>query len=170
MRKLSVEDINKTSPYTVLEDQKSNGLYFVTAHGVQLIVDFVEDDLINSADCYQFVINNTNNRHSPRDVNVMKTIFAIVNEFFNKNMSALLYICETGDGKQIARSRLFSSWFESYEYTNMFTCMSTSIYDIEGVFNSATLLIPICHPNYKDVINEFAETSALLKDKPNKLH
>ena len=52
----------------------------------------------------------------------------------------------------------------------MFTCMSTSIYDMEGIFNSATLLIPICHPNYKDVINEFAETSALLKDKPNKLH
>ena len=93
MRKLSVEDINKTSPYTVFEDPKSNGLYFVTAHGVQLIVDFVEDDLIHSADCYQFVINNTNNRH----------------------------------------------------------------------------LIPICHPNYKYVINEFAETSALLKDKPNKL-
>ena len=34
MRKLSVEDINKTSPYTVFEDPKSNGLYFVTAHGV----------------------------------------------------------------------------------------------------------------------------------------
>ena len=112
-------------------------------------------------------INNANNRPSPRDIYVQKTILLIISEFFKKNMSALLYICETGDGKQEARSRLFASWFEAYEFSNAFTCMTTSLRDSEGVFNSATLIIPTVHPKYKEVLNEFTETSAILRDKPH---
>ena len=82
------------------------------------------------------VINNANNRSSRRDIYVQKTILQIIGEFFKKNMSALLYICETGDGKQEARIRLFVSWFEAYEFSNAFTCMTTSLRDSEGVFNS----------------------------------
>ena len=142
-------------------------LVFCNKNGIQLVIDFIEDDLIHSAECYQFGINNANNRPSPRDVNVQKTILVIIGEFFKKNMAALLYICETGDGKQEARSRLFASWFEAYEFSNSFTCMTTSIRDSEGVFNSATLIIPTIHPKYKEVLNEFTETSAILRDKPH---
>ena len=167
MNFLNADDINKVSPYMVTIDPVTGFLYFVTKNGTQLTIDFSEDDLIHSAECYQLSINNANNRPSPRDINVQKTIWAIVAEFFNKNMSALLYICETGDGKQESRSRLFSSWFESYEFSNAFTCMTTSLTDAEGVFNSATLIIPNVHPKYSEVLNEFTQTSVILRDKPH---
>ncbi len=167
MNRLCVDDINIVSPYKVFEDTKTNCLYFITKNGVQLVIDFMEDDLIHSAECYQFGINNANNKPSPRDMNIQKTILVIIDEFFNKNMSALLYICETGDGKQQARSRLFASWFEAYEYSKNFTCMTTSLRDAEGVFNSATLIVPTAHPKYKEILNEFTETSAILREKPH---
>ena len=167
MNLLNVDNINKISPYEVNIDPVTGYLYFVTKYGIQLTIDFSEDDLIHSAECYQLSINNANNRPSPRDANIQKTIWAIVAEFFKKNMSALLYICETGDGKQEARSRLFASWFESYEFSNAFTCMTTSLKDAEGIFNSATLIIPNVHPKYRDVLNEFTQTSIILRDKPH---
>mgnify|MGYP003462566981 FL=1 len=167
MNPLSTDEINKRSPYKVCYDYVSDSLYFVTDNNVQLVIDFMEDDLLHSAECYQFCINNANNMQSPRDINVQKTILVIIDEFFKKNMSALLYICETGDGKQKARSRLFASWFEAYEYSSAFTCMTTSLCDAEGVFNSATLIIPTAHPQYKKVLNEFTEASAILRDKPS---
>ena len=167
MNPLDIDEINKLSPYKVNKDPLTGYLYFVTKNGIQLVIDFIDDDLIHSAECYQLGINNANNRPSPRDIYVQKTILLIISEFFKKNMSALLYICETGDGKQEARSRLFASWFEAYEFSNAFTCMTTSLRDSDGVFNSATLIIPNVHPKYKEVLNEFTETSAILRDKPH---
>ena len=74
MNPLDIDEINKLSPYKVNKDPITGYLYFVTKNGIQLVIDFIEDDLIHSAECYQFGINNANNRPSPRDVNVQKTI------------------------------------------------------------------------------------------------
>lgn len=54
---------------------------------------------------------------------------------------------------------------EAYEYSSDFTCMTTSLRDAEGVFNSATLIIPTAHPQYVEILSEFTETSAILRDK-----
>ena len=45
--------------------------------------------------------------------------------------------------------------------------MTTSLTDAEGVFNSATLIIPNVHPKYSEVLNEFTQTSVILRDKPH---
>ena len=76
MNFLNADDINKFSPYMVTIDPVTGFLYFVTKNGTQLTIDFSEDDLIHSAECYQLSINNANNRPSPRDINVQKTITA----------------------------------------------------------------------------------------------
>ena len=54
-----------------------------------------------------------------------------------------------------------------YEFSNAFTCITTSLTDAEGVFNSATLIIPNVHPKYSEVLNEFTQTSIILRDKPH---
>ena len=108
-----------------------------------------------------------NNKKSPRDAKVRDSILAIVDEFFNKNQSTLLYICETGDGKQGMRNRLFDYWFQSYKYKQQFTVLSTSIIDEEGVVNYATLIIKNNHPKLSKVLAEFAESIKLLSQKPD---
>lgn len=75
---------------------------------IEFVIDFMEDDLLKSALSYQLLIGNIGNKKSPRDLKVRDTILIIIEDFFMNNQSALLYICETGDGKQMARGRLFA--------------------------------------------------------------
>ena len=74
---LDIDEINKLSPYKVNKDPLTGYLYFVTKNGIQLVIDFIDDDLIPAAGCYQLGINNANNRPSPRDIYVQKTILLI---------------------------------------------------------------------------------------------
>lgn len=62
-----------------------------------------------------FLSSNVNKIPSPRDLKMRDTVMLIIENFFNMNEAALLYICESGDGKQHMRSRLFEYWFSSYQ-------------------------------------------------------
>lgn len=166
MNKLDTEIINKRSPYLVKE-KNGEGVYeFATKHGVHYFVDFMEDDFLVSSNVYQFSIINANHVSSPRDLNVRDTIIAIVDEFFNKNKSALLYICETSDGRQSLRNRLFVSWFEKDLHKNDFVIMTADVQDAEGIMNYAAVIIPLETPNFEEIITEFKNTIMLFKDKP----
>ena len=79
---------------------------------------------------------------------------AIVEEFFEKNVAALLYICETGDGKQMARGRLFAYWFQSSGQSKVFTTMTSVLMDEEGVENTATLILRNDNPDFDILVSE----------------
>ena len=167
MNALSLESINKRSPYVVGLYSDCGPYLFTSDNGVELAVDFIDDELITKAISYQLVISNVNNRHSPRDKKVQDTILAIVEEFFDRNQAALLYVCETGDGKQMARYRLFSYWFDMFEYSIRYTSLSTSLVDEDGIMNAATIFIRNDNPHLSEIVNEFNETAMLLRHKPD---
>ena len=52
-------------------------------------------------------------------------------EFFSKNEAALLYICETGDGMQKMRHRLFHFWFGVYAEHDEYLFLPQFVYDEE---------------------------------------
>mgnify|MGYP007068985988 FL=1 len=126
----------------------------------------MEDDILLSQNSYQLIIANINNHKSPRDHKVRDTIIAIVDEFSRNNNSTLLYICETGDSKQSMRSRLFEYWFSTYNRKALFTMISSSIVDEEGVVNFATIILRNDNPNLSEIIAEFTESIQLLSQKP----
>lgn len=72
----------------------------MTDNMAEIFISFEKDDILQSGIVYQFGISNPQETKSPRDQKVRNTILAIIEEFFNKNKAALLYICETGDGMQ----------------------------------------------------------------------
>ena len=147
---LSLKRINENSSYPV-ETTGEDGFYqFFTDGGVHYSVGFMEDDILLSQNSYQLIIANINNHKSPRDHKVRDTIIAIVDEFFRNNNSTLLYICETGDSKQSMRSRLFEYWFSTYNRKALFTMISSSIVDEEGVVNFATIILRNDNPNLSD--------------------
>lgn len=78
----------------------------------------------------------------------------------------MLYICETGDGKQAMRNRLFQYWYSHYERKFEFTFLSVSVKDEEGVMNYATLVMRNDNPRYSDVLTDFGQSVQLLNDKP----
>lgn len=163
---LSLKRINENSSYPV-ETTGEDGFYqFFTDGGVHYSVGFMEDDILLSQNSYQLIIANINNHKSPRDHKVRDTIIAIVDEFSRNNNSTLLYICETGDSKQSMRSRLFEYWFSIYNRKALFTMISSSIVDEEGVVNFATIILRNDNPNLSEIIAEFTESIQLLSQKP----
>ena len=166
MNALSIDRINAKTPYQVEKDEVTGSYDFVTDSGVHITVYFDEDFMITSGLSYQLIIGNANNKKSPRDHKLQQTILEIVEEFFFTNQAAMLYICETGDGKQSVRSRLFSYWFDAYEYNSRYSIHTTCIKDEEGVSNFAALIIRNDNPLIVEVVNEFMETAKALQQKP----
>lgn len=164
---LSLDAINERAPYHVDYLSDADTYVFTTDTDVELAVYFIDDELIQSALAYQLIVSNVNNQRSPRDKKVQQTILTIVEDFFDKNQAALLYICGTGDGKQMARYRLFSHWFDHFEYALRFTCMTTSLVDEEGIPNAAALFIRNDNPHLKELVEEFNQAATLLRQKPS---
>ena len=166
MKNLSLEKINSVSPYRV-EFDSTTGLYkFVSDFGVNFGIAFEVNDLLLSGESYQFGLTNYEGKQSPRDPKVRETILATVEEFFAKNQAALLYICETGEGMQKLRSRLFSFWFNIYKDHDEYLFLPQLVYDEEDNENYAALIIKRDNPHILDLVSEFTNTIALLNEKP----
>lgn len=66
---------------------------------------------------------NNINLHAPYEV-FLQTLTAIIEEFFTCNNDVMLYIAETGDGKQKFRNRLFVIWFNTYQHRSDYVLVS----------------------------------------------
>lgn len=166
MNQLDLSRINESSPYKVVPSTRPNYYQFRSDSGVLFVVGFDVDDLIQNADSYQLIIANVNHKSSPRDVKVQEAIIAIVEEFFLMNNVTALYICESNDGKQKMRSRLFKYWFSTFIDRDQYTMLSTSIKDMEGVENFFAIISRNDNPQLSDVIGEFTQTVHFLAQKP----
>ena len=167
MVELSLDRINAVAPYQVQLDSRT-GLYkFVSEYQVWCSVAFEENELLQSGESYQFALTNYEGKKSPRDNKVRITILAIIGEFFAKNEAALLYICETGDGMQKMRNRLFHFWFGVYAEHDEFLFLPQVVYDEEDNENYAALIIRRDNPKFNDLVTEFTNTITLLNTKPD---
>lgn len=166
MKELDVDRINETAPYKVYNTGRYHYYGFKTKADVVLFIGFDDDDLL-STESYQFSILNGNDKPSPRDNGVRDTIFAIINEFFRVNNATMLYICETGDGKQAIRSRLFSHWSTTFADKGKYSILQSSIVDMEGVDNFFAIIIRNDNPNIDEVIKEFTSKVNFFSHKPN---
>ena len=138
----------------------------MTDNMAEIFISFEKDDILQSGIVYQFGISNPQGTKSPRDQKVRNTILAIIEEFFNKNKAALLYICETGDGMQKMRSRLFQYWFSIYNEREEYLFPPQIVYDEEENENYAALIIRKDNPCFVELVSEFTDTINLLNGKP----
>jgi len=167
MNPLDVQRINCVSPYRVTESIEENFFEFFTDYDVHYSVGFMPDEnSLMQSEAYHLIIVKVDNRPSPSDRKVKETVLGIVAEFFNMNNTTLLYICETGDGRQRLRSRLFEQWFSAYKYKALYTSVTSSVVDEDGITNYATIIVRNDNPNLVEVIAEFTTTICLLNQKP----
>lgn len=164
---IDLEHFNCISPYKASPSIPDGFYEFLTDYGVRYSIGFIFDDSIITSGAYQFIISNTNHKPSPNDDNVRRTIMCMVDEFFRQGDDVLLYICETGDGKQAMRNRLFQYWFSQYDKKGNYTFLSSSVTESDGVVNYATLIISNNSPRLTEVVTEFAETMKLFREKPD---
>ena len=76
------------------------------------------------------------------------------------------YICETGDGRQEMRSRLFQYWYETASNKTQYIYITASILDSDGIVNHAALIVRSDNPDVEAITYEFTAAIRLLSDKP----
>lgn len=166
MNKLSLKTVNSVSPYEITMAVSPNTYCFITDYGVEIAISFDLDDLLEHGEAYMFNITNVNRQRSPRDIKVRDTVIAVIDNFFETNKVALLYICETGDRKQAVRNRLFESWFAYANSKEQYVIMIANIHDTEGVGNYAAMILRKDNPNFVEYVSEFNSTVNMFMVKP----
>ena len=114
---------------------------------------------------YQFTISNQSHQPSPLDQKLRETILLIIESFFTANPDILLYICETGDGRQAFRSRLFIRWFNTYSNRDAYVMQTAEVQEGKTK-NFAALIVQKSNPRLNEIIAEFDETISILTNKP----
>lgn len=136
---LSAAKINKTAPYKV-SFQSDTSFKFHTDNGCQLQIGFTEDFMISEIGVYQFYIQNKTKTPSLKDVKLKETIIAVFEHFFEEKNRVAVYICDSMDGKQHIRNRLFQMWFNSYLHKEKYTLQTATI-DFDGISYYSAMLI-----------------------------
>ncbi|MGM9697314.1 MAG: DUF6169 family protein [Prevotella sp.] len=94
-----------------------------------------------------------------------ETILAIIESFFNSNASVLLYICDTSDGRQQARNKLFLKWLRENDQQGRYG-ISTCNVNVEGEMWYAAIILRRDNPLFFSVMKEFEEDAQRLSEKP----
>ena len=104
--------------------------------------------------------------HSGYDAHVKDALIAIIEQFFAENANVLLYICDTSDGREEKRNRLFVRWFEEFATPNRFT-MKTANATVEGQGFYAAIIVENTNPMLEAIVCDFKETAeSLTGEKP----
>ena len=164
MNVLDLNFVNRFASYKVWTENGKDYL-IETNRGNIFVVGFMDDYSIWPTGAYQFTINNQSHLPSPNDRKLRETILLLIEAFFAANPDILLYICETGDGKQTFRSRLFVRWFNTYNRRDDYV-MQTAEVEEEGTKNFAALIVQKSNPRLREIIAEFDETISILANKP----
>ncbi len=160
----SLKHILLNSPYDITLSEQ--GFIFQTAGGIHYRVSFDEEDIIlGGCKTYQLILQKVERTHAPHDPNVETTVLAIINEFFRLNQHVLLYVCDTSDGKESGRNRLFLRWFERHAAHGQFT-ICTAHAKIESEMVHIAIIVANSNPKLHEITEDFNATAQALTNKP----
>ena len=150
---LSVNAINQRSPYKV-ENTGENSFMFETKNGIVYSVGFLRDVSFYGEGVYQFYLMNMSGKTISADKNISETVRVIIEEFFTQKEVVMLYICDTSDGRQASRERLFRIWFNTYIQNDSYSLLTESVL-IENIRYYSSVLLRKDHPKMITVMNSF---------------
>ena len=164
MKALDLNLVNRLSPYKVWTED-GRDFFIETTRGQIFLVGFMDDYSIWETGAYQFTINNQSHQPSPNDLKLKATILLLIEAFFAANPDILLYICETGDGKQAFRSRLFIRWFNTSKNRDAYILETAEVQE-GNTKNFAALIVQKSNPRHNEIVSDFKDTIELLANKP----
>lgn len=162
MTPLNLPQINLQSPYVIWE--KDSRYYFKTDYDILYAISFDEEEMWVDEDAYWFNLSNMSNKKSPGDRKIAPTIARIINGFFDANPNILLYMCDTADGQQAERNRLFLRWFKSFNNGDQYIIKWDTVKD-EGVSNYISIIVQSSNPNRDAIIETFKQQIKMFKEK-----
>ena len=148
--RLSVDNINQTSPYWVMQLDDMT-FRFATKNGVVYRVGFYKDQYFLGDRAYHFFIANETNTITPKDNDVYKVITCVIEEFFRQDKSVMLYICDPHDHREAIRDNLYKRWFNSYPKHDELTLQAEEL-DFEGYIVYTGMILRNDHPEYEELL------------------
>lgn len=108
-------ELNLQHPYKYIKVANLE-YYFTTKHGIEYHVYFICADNMHPVfnESYWFNIEPTDRRPHPIDCKIAVTIVHILKEFFTNHERSMLMVCDTIDGKQQKRRKLFNRWYKRF--------------------------------------------------------
>ena len=104
------------SPYKVVCEADSLIYSFQTDSGQQYVAYFLRMDsyVTSFQNVYAFNLEQINNSTHPVDPRIAATVAELFGRFFENVENGIIYICDTTDGRELARDYLFDRWFRQY--------------------------------------------------------
>lgn len=161
---IDLTSLNSVTPYHV--GKVKEGVYvFQTEGGTFYTIMFDEDMQLAGCQTYQFIIERDEKNGTDYGYAVRDTILSIIYAFFGSNNDILLYICDTSDGKETARNRLFLRWFKASLKSDDFIIKNAQAIVEDSVFYAA-IIVRKDNPKVNEITEEFdyiAENIAVSK-------
>ena len=117
-----MESTKPSEPYQyTFTGGETNSYFFTTQTSVIYEIKFVPStDYFKGYEALEVevfemvnaVADNPNGDRLPADARTAPTLFAIFHHFFLPRSYALIFICDSSDGRERARFRKFGMWFE----------------------------------------------------------
>lgn len=148
--RLSVDNINQSSPYWVIQLDDLT-FRFVTDNGVVYRVGFYQDPYFLRNRAYHFFIANENEVLTPKDVHVYKVITCVIEEFFRQDKSVMLYICDPHDHREAIRDSLYKRWFNNYPHNEELTLQAEEL-NFEGYIVYTGMILRKDNPDYDELL------------------
>lgn len=111
-----------------------------------------------------FFIVEKNGSRFLKDPLVKETVWAIIEVFFRENSNVLLYVCDTSDGRQASRDRLFDIWFYEYEKQEEYIHLTAKV-ESDSIYYFASVILKITHPHLDEIKEAFDVFTEDMKDK-----
>ena len=108
-------DLHSLNPFDVSEENPLD-YTFVSRDGIKYHAFFnpvfhLYPQLLNT---YSFSIEPEDNQAHPIDMRIAATIVEILKHFFQNNENAMIMVCDSTDGKEEKRRKLFDRWYDKY--------------------------------------------------------
>lgn len=139
--------LNLLIPYA-LQANPDGSVSFLTSSGVRYTAEFTDasyhfdDDLVKANGVAEFCFGpdagQVSSAHDPR---IELTLIYILQTYFANSGSVLLYVCESLDGRQRVRKRVFNRWFKQYGFSEY------DKYDFELVDGESAIIVSIITPS-----------------------
>ena len=148
---ISLTAVNAKSPYKIDSDA-SGSFFFDTEKRRPYHVAFIEDPLFYEHGIYQYCLDT--DVHAEADSHVYEVVVALIEEYFKSSAKGLLYVCDSMDGRQAARNRLFNRWFNAYAHRDEFLLLQREV-PYEGVLQYVSLIIRKDQPELQPITESF---------------
>lgn len=138
-------------------DWKQDGLTysFVTKEGIIYRAYFVDLSVYypNLPNTFSFSLEPENPKKHRLDLRISATVAEILKQFFQKQENAMIMVCDSLDGKEEKRRKLFDHWFDVHTDDTLLK------YDVSAPLESYHLFISLIfkktNPNKELLLRSF---------------